>query len=209
INEALAELELRARRLLPRRYRGLLSSAASRAEPDAAADEHQLFERAEKLRGQLDDEVRRFRQIPLLKLFRVLPLWLFGVLLLGFAAAVPVLPHFGVQQFSLRDSGIAAGVFVVVLAVYFFARHRASAPALALADKLAQARRLVDAAAENAAARWEGEQQRVKAEFEGANRELSQQWRQTIKGAIDLRGTRPAEVDEQAQRAVATNERLQ
>jgi len=69
-----------------------------------------------------------------------------------------------------------------------------------IAENLAKARRLLDAAAEKAEVRYQQEQERIKTEFESTVRNINQGWRQAVRGAMDLRDTRPIEADERAAR---------
>jgi len=64
--------------------------------------------------------------------------------------------------------------------------------------KSCEARRLLDAAAEKAEVRYQQEQERIKTEFESTVRNIKPGMASGVRGAMDLRDTRPIEADERA-----------
>ena len=191
-----------------RRFRKLLAQDRSWPEPDLAPDHNQLLDQLERLQGEISEALGRFRRFIWPQVFRWLPIWLVLALLAGAGAAVPVLRHFGLNTVTWRETGIAICGFAALAAAYLFGGSGAAPVARSVAGNLARARRLLDACLEKSRSHYEQEQQRIKTEFEETNHALSQEWRQTVKGALELRGARPMQVDEQAQRAYPKNEQL-
>ena len=97
---------------------------------------------------------------------------------------------------------------LVLLAVYFFGTGGAAPLAKTIAGDLAKARRLLDAAAEKAELRYQQDQARFRADFDNTIRELNQEWRQAVRGAMELRGAKPVSSDEQAGRAARKCDQL-
>ncbi len=153
-------------------------------------------------------DVAQFKKFPLPKIFKFLPIWLLTILLLAAGAAAFVLPRFGVKVISAPESGIALGALVIVWLVYIFGNRAAAPLAKTIAGDLAKARRVLDAAAEKAELRYTQDQERIRADFFNIVRDLNQEWRHAVRGAMELRGARPVSSDEQAQRATQKNERL-
>jgi DNA segregation ATPase FtsK/SpoIIIE-like protein len=188
-------------------FRKLLADDRPWPEPDLAPDENKLLDELRRLQNQTRDELERFRKIPLLLVFKFAPVWLLTVLALGFAGAVPLLRHYGIDTFSLRDAGIAVGALFIILIVYQFGKRLAAPSARLIAGNLAKARRLHNASFEKAELHHQQEQQRIQTEFQEAIRNLNQQWRQAVKEAVHLRGSLPVEVNQKAQRVYERNER--
>ena len=109
---------------------------------------------------------------------------------------------------SEPEAGIALGALVVVWAVYLWGIRAATPLAKTIAGDLAKARRVLDAAAEKAELRYQQDQERIRTEFDNTVRNLNQEWRHAVRGAMELRGARPVSSDEQAQRAYQKNEQL-
>ena len=208
LRERFTQLERAAARAFRgyRPFRNLLAPERSWPEPDLTPDEHRLLEGMQRLHEETRDELERFQRRPWPKVFRYCPVWLATFLLLGLAAAVPVLRHFGIHALSWAYAGAALVVLAVVWAAYVYGRRTAGPPARSIAGKLGRARRTHDACYERAELHCRQEQERIKAEFTQANRALNQEWRRTVKGALDQRGVRPLEVDEKAQRTYRRNE---
>jgi DNA segregation ATPase FtsK/SpoIIIE, S-DNA-T family len=192
-----------------RQFRRMLAHEKSGPEPDLAPDENQLLEELRGLQAATGEELDRFRKFFWPQWFRFLSIWLATVLLLGFGATVLVLEGAGVSAVSRGHAAIALIALAAVWAVYFHGRRVAGPAAGAIAGKLGRARRLHDACFEQAGLHHQREQRRILAEFENTNRVLNQRWKQTVKGALDLRGVRPMEVDERAKRLYGINEKLQ
>ena len=190
------------------KFRRLLSPTAKWPEPDLSPDENQLFEEFQRLLKKSGGDVAQFKKFPLPKIFKFLPIWLLTILLLAAGAAAFVLPRFGVKVISAPESGIALGALVIVWLVYIFGNRAAAPLAKTIAGDLAKARRVLDAAAEKAELRYTQDQERIRADFFNIVRDLNQEWRHAVRGAMELRGARPVSSDEQAQRATQKNERL-
>jgi DNA segregation ATPase FtsK/SpoIIIE, S-DNA-T family len=189
------------------KFRRRLSPNRKWPEPDLSPDENQLFAQQEQLQEKVRCDLERFGKLPLPKIFRFLPILLVTLVLLGGAGAL-VLAQFGVSTIPQPVAGLATGVSLLVVAVYWFALGGADPLAKTIAGDLAKARRLLDASSEKAETRYVRDQERVRAEFENIVRDLNQAWRHAVRGAMELRGARPVSLDEKAGRAARKCEQL-
>jgi len=192
------------------KFRKLLALHRQWPEPNLPPDEDQLFAEFHRLELRTRDELNQFKKIPLPRIFKYLPIWLLTtLLLLGFAASVPLLHHLGFNAFSYWVTG-AAVVFlwVIVLLIHQHGKRQAGPAASAIAGNLARARRLHDGSLDQAELRCRQEQERITKEFENTNRTLSQQWKQTLKAGYDTRGIRGQKIDEKGFRALQKNDQL-
>ena len=209
-SEVLDELTMAARKVFGGcgKFRRLLSQEQRRRESDLSPDENKLFEESQRLQKKISGDVGQFKKFPLPTIFKFIPIWLVTVLLLAVVTAFFVLPHFGVNVLSKPEAGIALGALAVVWAIYLWGIRGATPLAKTIAADLAKARRLLDASAEKAELHYQQEQERIRTEFENTVRNLNQEWRQAVRGAMELRGARPIGLDEQAQRAYQKCEQL-
>jgi hypothetical protein len=201
--EVLHELALAARKALGGcgKFRHLLSATTPWPEPDLSPDENKLFEEFQRLQKKIGGDIGQFKKFPLPKIFKFAPIWLLTILLLAAGAAAFVLPRFGMNVISKPEAGIALGALAVVWALYFWGIRAATPLAKTIAADLVKARRVLAAAAEKAELRYQQEQEQIRTEFEKTVRDLNQEWRHAVRGAMELRGARPVGSDEQAQRA--------
>jgi hypothetical protein len=153
-----------------RKFQKLLAWDRQWPGTELSADENSLQEEAEKLRESAAANLARFRRRIVPQLFRCLPLWLFGLVLLGFAVAVPILLYLGIQAFTSFHTAIAAGGFVLVLALYLIGKSQASPAAGSIAADIAKASRMLETAFQKAETRYLQEQERLKSEFESTVR---------------------------------------
>ena len=156
----------------------------------------------------MGDDLGRFRTLFPAAIFRFLPIWLWGVLLLGFAAAVPVLQHFGVKNMPMLYAGISAGAFVLVLIAYIVGGQQGSSLANEIASNLGRARWLFSACFEKAKTRNQQDQQRLRNETASEIQAMNQRWKSSVKEAIEMRGVRPIKIDEKARQAFQKNEQF-
>jgi hypothetical protein len=190
------------------KFRRLLSPNYKWPQPDFSPDEDKLFEEFQRLQKQTAGDIGQFKKFLLPKIFRFIPVWLIAVVLLA-GVAVLVMAHLQVKMIvPATGAGVVAAGMLVLLAVNFFGLRSAEAPAKTIAGDLAKARRVLDAAAEKAELRYTQDQARIRAEFEKTVRDLNQEWRHAVRGAMELRGAKPMGLDEQAQRAYQKNEQL-
>jgi S-DNA-T family DNA segregation ATPase FtsK/SpoIIIE len=190
------------------KFRRRLSPKRKWPEPDLSPDENNLFEQQRQLQDKIRGGLKRFGQFPLPWIFRFIPVWLVTLLFLA-GAAVLVMNRFQVKMVvPAPDAGWVAGVALVLLAIYFFGTGGAGSLAKTIADDLAKARRLLDAAADKAELRYQQDQERIKAEYATTIQNLNQEWRAATKGEIQMRSARPVSIDEQAMRVHKTHERL-
>lgn len=190
------------------KYRKLLAPDREWPQPDLSSGENELLDELHQLEKKTGDDIGRFRGLFPASLFRLLPIWLWAVLLLGAAAAVPALPAMGVKNVPMMYAGIAAGAFVLVLILYFVGASQTKTPANEIAADLGKSRWLLGTVVEKARVRSQQEQLRLKNETADAIAAMNQKWKQSVKDAIELRGTRPVKIDEKARRAFQKNEEL-
>jgi len=190
------------------KFRKLLAPDREWPQPDLSGDENQLLEELNRLEKKIGDDIGRFRGLFPALIFRILPIWLWGVLLLGFAAVVPVLPQMGIKNVPILYAGISAGVFVLVLIAYIIGGSQGSTLAKEIAGNLAKSRWLLAACLEKAKTRNQQEQVRLRNETADSIAAMNARWKQSVKDAIELRGSRPVKVDEKAHRAFALNEEM-
>ena len=89
-----------------------------------------------------------------------------------------------------------------------FGSEESKALANEIAGNLAASRWLLNACGEKAKIHGQQEQVRLRHETVDAIQAMNQRWKQSVKDAIELRGTRPAKIDEKAQRAFKKNEQF-
>ncbi|MGA2855159.1 MAG: FtsK/SpoIIIE domain-containing protein, partial [Verrucomicrobiota bacterium] len=152
--------------------------------------------------------MKQFKKYPLPQVFRFIPVWLLTILLLSAGAGFFVLPRFGVNVISEPEAGIAMLALAAVWAIYLWGIRGATPLAKTLAADLAKARRALDASAEKAELRYQQDQARIRADFKNTVDNLNQEWRQAMRGTMELRDASPMGLDEQAQRAYQKCERL-
>ncbi len=190
------------------KFKKLLAEDREWPQPDLSGNENQLLDELQRLEKKTGDDIGRFRGLFPASIFRVLPIWVWGVLLLGFAAVVPVLPQMGVKNVPILYAGISAGVFVLALIAYFIGASQGAAPAKEIAGELVRARWLINACFEKAKTHGQQEQVRLRNETADAIAGMNQRWKQSVKDAIELRGKRPAKIDEKAQKAFQKNDQI-
>ena len=188
------------------KFRRLLSTSRQWPEPDLAPDENALCAELLRLRKKIADDLARFKDFPLPKVFKFLPFWLVATLLLGGAAADPVLAHFGRNVVSHLEAGMALAAFFLVAVIYFLGGRAAASLARTIAGDMARMRRLFDACAEKSNAHFQLEQERIKDEFETSKQTFNQEWRQAVKDISQRRGIQPAAIDAKARRLAQKNE---
>ena len=186
------------------KFRRLLSPHRQWPEVALPPDEHKLLDEFRRLEAGTRDELNRFKTILLPRVFAFVPMWLLTILLLlAFGVSVPLL-HLPYP---------AAGAALAILWAVFFAIHQvgkfqAGPAAGTIAGHLAKARRWHDLALEKVGLWYQQEKERIQKEFEEANRSLNQEWKQSVRAAMDTRGARAQKVDEKGFRVLKTNERI-
>ena len=132
-----ARLETQVRRAFRGywRFRRLLAPGRKWPEPDLAPDENVLFGQLQKIQTKISADLARFGKFILPKFFKFVPFWLLVIILLGVAAADPVLVHFGRSGISHFDAGMALAGLVLVTIVYIFGGSRAAPLAKTMAGR--------------------------------------------------------------------------
>jgi hypothetical protein len=99
-------------------------------------------------------------------------------------------------------------LFPMAMLTYVKGKSQGSALAQEIAGNLAKSRWLIPACLEKAKTHGQQEQVRLHNETADAIAAMNQRWKQSVKDAIEQRGTRPIKVDEKAHRAFAKNEAI-
>jgi hypothetical protein len=206
--EELARLEAAARSKFYGygKFRRLLAPGRAWPEPDLKPDHNALFSELQKLQEKTDGNLKRFGKFPLPVIFKFLPVWLLSVLLLGVAAANPVLAHFHRNDISRLEAGLALGGFFLVVIFYFLGGRAAAPLATAIAGDVAKMRRLFDVCIEKSAVHLGLEQARIKNEFETAKQTFNLEWRQAVRDISQSRSTNATVISEKASRLVQKNQ---
>jgi DNA segregation ATPase FtsK/SpoIIIE-like protein len=185
-------------------FRRLLAPDRQWPEPVLPRDEEHLFDELNRLEFQTRDELNHFKTILLPRVFAFVPMWLLTiVLLLAFAISVPLL-HLS----YLAPSATLVVLWTALAAIHQLGERKARPAAGTIAGYLAKARLWHDQALEKGGLRYQQEQERIQKEFEEANQSLNQEWKQTVRAALDTHGVRAQKVDEKGFRALQTNERI-
>ncbi len=185
-------------------------------ESDPSPTHDVLFAELQELQTKLQDDLKKFRQFLLPKLFKFFPLWLLIVLMLvvlalGMAVGAPGTMPNGFTQFvrpwvSTVAAGIALAVLVALLVIYFVGGSSASPLAKTIAAGVARRRRWLQDSAETSAAYFQAEEARIHAEFETDKKNLNQDWRHAARDITQLRGTYPVAIDEKTAQLHQKNE---
>ncbi len=189
-------------------FRWLLASGRSWPEPDLSPDANILFGEMQKLQLTISTDLGRFEKILLPKLFKFVPIWLVAVLLLGVAAADPVLAKLGRNLVSHVEAGMALAALFAVGIIYFLGGRSAAPLATIIAGDVAKMRRLFDACAEKSAAHFQSEQERIKTEFETSKQTFNQEWRQAVRDTGQLRSRQATAISEKTSHLELKNEQL-
>ncbi|MGO8767066.1 MAG: FtsK/SpoIIIE domain-containing protein [Limisphaerales bacterium] len=189
-------------------FRRLLKQTAP--EPEPALDENKLYARFEDLEKQIGNDLKQFKKFPVPLFFRFLPLWFLGLLLLGFAIAVPLLHRLGVASVgAIPPVTVYAAVaaFAVFLVIHFVGGLGAKVLAQKIGANVVKAGRVLDLTAHRAEQAYVDEQARIKTEFETTLANINREWRQANRSAMNSRGARPVETDVRAGRIFKRHER--
>src|SRR6185437_1263585 len=112
------------------------------------------------------------------------------------------------KNVPIMYAGISAGVFVLALIAYIIGGQQGSGPAKEIAVEIVRARWLINACFEKAKTHTQQDQVKLRNETADSIAAMNQRWKQSVKDAIEARGTRPARVDEKAQKAFKKNDEL-
>jgi hypothetical protein len=190
------------------KFRKLLAPDREWPQPDLSGDENQMLDELQRLEKKVSDDISRFKGLFPAVIFRFLPIWLWGVLFLGGAVVVPLLPQMGVKNVPIFYAGIFAGVFVLALVLYMIGGSQGKTLANEIAGNLAKSHWLLRLAPDKAKVRQQQEQTRLRNETADSIQAMNQRWKQSVKDAIELRGSRPTKIDAKAQHAFQKNEAL-
>ena len=182
------------------RFRRLLAPERSWPELDLPANHQALYDEFRKLQSNLKEDLNRFKKFPFPAIFKIVPVWLVGILLLGVVVANPVLAHFGRHDVTSLEAGVAGGLLVLVALIHWIGGRSAAPLALTIAVNLAKAGRALAVGREQDEAFYLQEQARIKAEFENKKHAVNQEWRQAVRDINYQRETWPATMAAKAAR---------
>jgi len=206
--QALQLAELRARATLGA-YGSLkrLITHPADSKPDTAAHENQLIEKLRERLATTDRELSRCRNLVLPAIFKILPLWLGVLLVLGVPFAfVPALRKFDFAAVAPHVWAIVGGSLVGWFVLYFLSHQLAAPAARAAAVALDEARKLYDACAAKAQASHAAEVERVQHSHRSTTQALNGNWKQVQVDARALRKDREQYVREQAEKLHNVNQ---
>jgi DNA segregation ATPase FtsK/SpoIIIE, S-DNA-T family len=207
IQDELAQLERSAQAAF-RGYRALSKGfllAYQKADINLSGGEDQLLIRLRELVAGVRRDLQKFRGFVLLRVFRLMVVWL---LLCGAGLGL-LAPQ--VRPTSLTPAGVMAGCGVamaVVLGLRFLAARRAAPLAAAISQSLAQARGVHDGCRDRAESHYQSEMERIRGEFKSTTQTAEQELRQANSEAGDHRVACRMKSDERTVRASAKCERL-
>jgi S-DNA-T family DNA segregation ATPase FtsK/SpoIIIE len=205
--EVLAILEEKARSSFRgyRKFLRLLSSEAGGL-PDSARDEYQLLAELRDLLNKTGDDLDRFRKKLFPALFRFTPVWV--GLALCLIPLVPLLEQFGIHTFGYLHAGASViGCLVVGFLLHQVGGRQGGPLAATIATALIKARRLHDVCYEKAETRHTEEINRIETDFQKKTQWVEQEWNLALEEAGQRRDSLPQQIDDQAQRASASNEK--
>lgn len=191
-------------------FRRWLSPKSPWNPPDLAPDEYDLMNRVEAAFAELETSHAQARARLLPKLLRLVPFWMFCLLLAG-ASAVAVfgLPQMGKPAVDAPVAGGGAGAALVVyITLRFVALSQLRRLAERSARRLSDARHWLAACEEKAAARQQAETARIESDFSAATQDIRNRWSWHER---EMAAARPAAIESIAKKAadaVSRNERL-
>jgi len=179
-----------------------LSAPGEPPTPDLSLDEYKLYEALHALCIQTQNGLKRFGRFPLPLLFRFIPAWLLGILLVaGHAGAWLLRSHLGLEWLTLpAAAGSAAGSLALLVAVYYLGQRHAEPLAATLANALEEARRLHNLCLAKSDERYHREIERIENEYTTTNQQLKQQWELTLDEVGSLRISWPKQMEAKAAR---------
>lgn len=208
-SKRLGELEDRAHSAFAGygRFQRFLTGTGVKAEVDEGHDERQMAQEIQRNLEEAETRLQQFRGLFLPLIFRFLPVWV--ILVLGLVPMVPLLKQFQITGLTYQNAGIASGVLIVVgFILHQLGRRQAEPAALAIAERVLRARRLIELGLGKAEQRRTTDRERIEATYQARVQQIEQDWTQALADAGSWKETWPARLAEKESRAFATNERL-
>ena len=175
----------------------LVNAPTAALETNPADDGNGMLDEASRVSEKIKADLIQFKKFPVPQLFRFLPVWFFGLLLLGVAVAVPLLKHFGSQPVDPQNQILfgALGTLFLILVIYFLGTRSAAPLAKKIAADFLHAKQLVDSAPEQSAIWLQSEQARIENEFVETKNSVNAEWKRGTKEIAAARNRRPVEVE--------------
>jgi len=186
-----------------RGFRRLFLAAYEKTQVDISGDAHRLLAALREQLAKATREHDKLRRAVFLRLFKFLLIWV--ILASGLVVLVPLGVRIAGQALSYPQAGAAAaGVFLIILILRFFAQRSARPTVEALSNALAAARRLHDACQQTEQHQTQETLERIKTEFVQKTQAADQELRRAQAAASNDRISCRMRTDE---RTVALNSR--
>ncbi len=190
------------------KFRRLLKRNDSPATTDFPGGGNGLLDEFQRVAAKVNADLARFKKSPLPQFFRFVPIWLVVLILLGIAAADPVLQHFGNHAITHQRAIIALVGLAVVLVVYVIGLRAAGSLARIIAGDFNRARWLLETSSDRATAHHQSELNRIEHQFQQTKFEVNQEWKRTTKEIARRRSSRPVDLDNRVVQLHERNERF-
>ncbi len=206
--EAFADLEQRAEKGFRgfRKFRQLL--AAPQAPHTELPPDDAVLATLNQLHESTTAEIIKFRGLALPLFFRIVPLWIWVLLIGGGTFALsPILKQLGIAFPYERIVRIAgSGLTLLIVLLYVIGLRQASHLATSIAQALAVARRLQELGSVRARTRHAEQIEQIEKETRERIHELNQIWDSALQDAAAAREALPKRLDEKLHRIAAKNE---
>jgi hypothetical protein len=178
---------------------------AERAEPTGTPNK--LHDELKASLNKSGEELTKFRQLLLPKLFAALPI--VAVLLFVFAGAFAAALALKFTSFAWTIAGgVAGGGLILVVLLYLLGRAQGSAVADAFAAEMAVAHRLHGACAKAAEAHHQAERKKVEDNYQAEHKAISEKWAWASTVESEFERVEREKFAEQVPRMLAKNDEL-
>jgi DNA segregation ATPase FtsK/SpoIIIE-like protein len=195
-----------------RAFRRQVASPPATPSPSATTDSRQLLQACQTLVAQVEQDLKRFHQSLLLRLFGWLSPWLLSSLvIIGHGVVLALLPR---QPPQLREvpwlplAGSLAACLAGVATLHTMGRRWAKPAAESLARALAQAQNLLEAGEKAAWTEHAREHQRIENDTVARTDQLEGEWNRAVGEATRRRTELTARLGAKLARALARNDRM-
>ncbi|MCI0744650.1 MAG: ATP-binding protein [Verrucomicrobia subdivision 3 bacterium] len=198
--EELGQLEAAAARAVRGygRFRRWVSSFRDARDPDLSRNEREMLQEIRQLHARASEDISRFRKLALPRVFSLIPLSVWIVLIAVCAGVLPLVARqVGTAPFTYAHSSVLAAIaFAALCGVHFQSSRKASSLAASIARSLEAARRLHEVCSEKAHGRHGAEIQRIDNEARAQTQRLEQDWQTAQQAAGEARDLWPHRLEE-------------
>ncbi len=178
------------------KFRRLLNRNGPQTEAGFAGGGNESLDEFQRVCARVSADLARFKKSPLPQLFRFVPVWLVGLVLLGVAVADPVRQHFGSHVITHQYAIIALVALAMMLVIYVIGLRASSSLAKTLAGDFNHARRLFETGSEKAATYHQSELNRIEQEFQQTKFAVNQEWKRATKEIARRRSSPPTGLED-------------